>query len=264
MTSRDGGRRVWDSLATQHGSTAPLKAVIGSTSLGNEYFDRSTKRSLSRLDLGPDDVVLDFGCGVGRLSLWLAPRVRSVLGADISHEMVKVASQRAGSSDIRNVSFTVLENGALPLEDGTVSFVVCSGVLKYFMTDDDCSRVVRELSRVLKGGGRVAVIDECADNGPLRVAGTCELGGECVLRSPSQYETVFAEHSMRLRESRPVYRKRAVARLERLERALKMPDRAPKWARALAITLDLELEDLFRRRGRSPRGFRLLVFEKVR
>ncbi|MBP0582110.1 class I SAM-dependent methyltransferase [Labrys sp. LIt4] len=58
--------------------------------------------------LAPSHRALDFGCGVGRLSLALAPRVRSVLGVDISENHLRYARQRAASHNIENVSFTCI------------------------------------------------------------------------------------------------------------------------------------------------------------
>ena len=54
------------------------------------------------------DKVLDFGCGVGRLTLALAPHARRVVGVDISPPHLKLAAERAGAQSIANVAFEAI------------------------------------------------------------------------------------------------------------------------------------------------------------
>jgi 2-polyprenyl-3-methyl-5-hydroxy-6-metoxy-1,4-benzoquinol methylase len=49
---------------------------------------------------------LDFGCGVGRLTLALAPHARQVIGVDVSPPHLNLATQRATEQSISNVQFT--------------------------------------------------------------------------------------------------------------------------------------------------------------
>jgi len=51
------------------------------------------------------DKALDFGCGVGRLTLALAPYARQVVGVDISPPHLKLAAERARAQSIANVAF---------------------------------------------------------------------------------------------------------------------------------------------------------------
>ena len=51
------------------------------------------------------DDVLDLGCGIGRIAGAIAPRVRSVLGLDVSPGMIAEATQRYG--DVGNLRFAV-------------------------------------------------------------------------------------------------------------------------------------------------------------
>lgn len=56
-------------------------------------------------DLGPDTTVLDIGSGGGHLSVALAPYVKSVLGIDVSSNMVKHATKLAHENEVNNVTF---------------------------------------------------------------------------------------------------------------------------------------------------------------
>ncbi len=140
---RDEQRERWDSLAAAHGSTEPLRAVIGSTPLGNDYLDRTTKRFLGKLlRVGTSDVVLDYGCGVGRLALWLAPQVEQVIAMDISPKMIDVATAESVRRGIDNATFAVAEGYTLPVETASVDVVICGSVLKYVLDDDDLAVLV--------------------------------------------------------------------------------------------------------------------------
>ena len=43
------------------------------------------------LELNGDEIVLDFGCGSGRISYWIAPKVRRVVGLEITPEMIALS-----------------------------------------------------------------------------------------------------------------------------------------------------------------------------
>ncbi len=55
------------------------------------------------LEVGPDDAVLDIGCGVGRLTRALARRAGQVYGLDVSREMLRLAEQQ--NPDLENVEW---------------------------------------------------------------------------------------------------------------------------------------------------------------
>jgi cyclopropane fatty-acyl-phospholipid synthase-like methyltransferase len=66
----------------------------GSEVLGYVATDWRVIRTLFRVNaLSPDDVLLDYGCGKGRVALWVASKfpVRRVIGVDLDPELVAVA-----------------------------------------------------------------------------------------------------------------------------------------------------------------------------
>ena len=100
--------------------------------------------------------LLDLGCSAGLYtrSLTLAPGVGDVVGIDISPSMLKEAARRARG--IRAwPSFARADAKNLPFADGAFSSAVCGGSLNEF---GDPSRVLRETHRVLRAGGRLAVM----------------------------------------------------------------------------------------------------------
>jgi SAM-dependent methyltransferase len=254
---RDEQRQRWDSLAAAHGSTEPLRAVIGSTPLGNAYLDQTTKRFLGKL-LHPEasDVVLDYGCGVGRLALWLAPQVRQVIAMDISPEMIDVATREGVARGVDNATFSVTEDYRLPIETGSVDVVVCGSVLKYVLEDDDLGVLVEEFGRVLRAGGRVAMIEEVDEDGPSVLSGSGEIGGTSRLRPAGEYRDLFSRNGMSAHGDWPIYHQRVL----RLYSRAGGKGKPPPWLASVLVQAEIQVESLLRRRVRTRRGFRLLYF----
>jgi len=107
--------------------------------------------------LEPGQQVLDLACGTGLVTLAAGAIVGdggSVLGTDLSGQMVEVARQRAIEQRASNVAFRRMDAETLKLPDATFDVVLCSLGLMYV---PDPQQALREWRRVLKPGGRVAI-----------------------------------------------------------------------------------------------------------
>ncbi|MGB0767574.1 MAG: ArsR/SmtB family transcription factor [Phycisphaeraceae bacterium] len=109
--------------------------------------------------LPADWTVVDLGCGSGILAAELSPFVRRVIGIDNSDAMLIAAAQR--NEQATNVDLRKGGLDALPIEDGSVDATLCVIVLSYI---DDPAEAIREMSRVLRPGGRAVVVDLLAHN----------------------------------------------------------------------------------------------------
>jgi len=96
---------------------------------------------------------LDSGCGAGALAFSLAPFVGSVVGVDLSADLVAAGRQLAPA----NCELTVGDATALPFEYGSFDIVGCMRVLHHARRPE---LVVSELARVTRPGGRILLIDQ--------------------------------------------------------------------------------------------------------
>jgi ArsR family transcriptional regulator len=104
--------------------------------------------------LPADWTVADLGCGTGALAAELAPRVARVIAVDQSPAMLRAARRRL--AQFRNVEVHEARLEALPLGDGTCHAAIAALVLAYL---DDPAPALREAARVLRPGGRLAVLE---------------------------------------------------------------------------------------------------------
>jgi ubiquinone/menaquinone biosynthesis C-methylase UbiE len=112
---------------------------------------------LSLASLEPGDRVLDIACGTGLVSFGAARAVGPeghVLGIDLSERMVDAAERRARDLHLSNCSFSRMDAETLALPDASFDVVLCALGLMYM---PDPEEAVREMRRVLRPGGRVAL-----------------------------------------------------------------------------------------------------------
>lgn len=111
--------------------------------------------SLASLALLPEQwVVADLGCGTGATTAELARVVATVYGIDNSPEMLQAARQ--STDGLNNVELRQGELEAVPIDDGACDGALLVLVLTYV---PDPVKVVRQMRRILKPGGRAVVVD---------------------------------------------------------------------------------------------------------
>lgn len=145
----------WNSQASSPESA--ISAVDGSQS--EEVVQHTGRWSAEQvraaLDIGPQDNVLELGCGIGRIGRELAPRCRHWTGVDISENMIRHARERMQALD--NVSFHQLDRSSLDmLEDNSIDKAYSIAVFCH-MDKEDLFLYMQELNRVVRPGGTIFV-----------------------------------------------------------------------------------------------------------
>jgi SAM-dependent methyltransferase len=111
-----------------------------------------------QLRLGDGQRLLDVGCGLGEAALALARDLGAhgeLVGVDVSAEMVAAARAAAGATRCRT-RFTVGDACALDEPDGYFDVVRSERTLQWLT---DPAAAVGEMSRVVRPGGRISLID---------------------------------------------------------------------------------------------------------
>jgi ubiquinone/menaquinone biosynthesis C-methylase UbiE len=100
--------------------------------------------------------VLDYGCGAGDNAVLIASHGASVVGVDISPELIELAGKRLKAHDLdKNVEFRVGSAHELPLEDESVDIVFGNAILHHL----DLKLASKEVFRVLKKSGRAIFLE---------------------------------------------------------------------------------------------------------
>lgn len=94
--------------------------------------------------------VLDFGCGWGGETLWLAQRALNVIGCDINVEALEQAKHYQNTWGSENVQFVRSESTSLPLKSNSIDAVFSTNVFEHVMQP---TAALCEIRRVLKPGG---------------------------------------------------------------------------------------------------------------
>jgi SAM-dependent methyltransferase len=112
-------------------------------------------RALDALGVGPGLFCLDVGAGSGGAALLAAQRGASVVATDASIHMARRIAARARGADLGRVYTAVMDGTVLALADASIDIALSIFGLILF---PDPIGGLREIGRVLKRGGRVAVV----------------------------------------------------------------------------------------------------------
>jgi demethylmenaquinone methyltransferase/2-methoxy-6-polyprenyl-1,4-benzoquinol methylase len=120
------------------------------------------EEAIEWVDVGPDDRVLDVGCGTGFATEGLLERTDALYGLDQSVHQLEQAWAKLGKHD--PVAFSLGDAERLPFADDEFDVVWSSGSIEYW---PEPVATLRELRRVGRPGGRVLVVGPDAPRNPL-------------------------------------------------------------------------------------------------
>jgi SAM-dependent methyltransferase len=126
-----------------------------------------------------DERWLEAACGPGLIARALAPLAGAVVGVDATPAMVSLARREAAG--LANVEFALGDAGALAFADGEFDGAITRFSLHHIPVP---SRVVAELARVVRPGGKVVIADHLVDDDADAAAWETEVER---LRDPSHW-----------------------------------------------------------------------------
>jgi ubiquinone/menaquinone biosynthesis C-methylase UbiE len=192
------------------------EASVALYSLGSpELLKHASSELIERLHgwglLAPSAVVLDLGCGIGRLLEGLAPQVRFVLGVEISSNMMLVARRRcAGWPNVGLIRTSGCDLAAIA--DESVDVVCAFDTFPYIVRlgPELVIGHISDARRILKPGGSLVILNFSYRGDITRdraeVADLAEHCGLKVLRNGTPEFTLWdgiAFHLLRTPEVRP-------------------------------------------------------------
>lgn len=189
-------RELWEQAAAD----GDLRAVLDAADVSgrkNNYIDALHKRELARaLRLQGNEIILDFGSGVGRISSWLAPRCRKVIGIDVTPAMV----QKAAETNLReNIEYRSYDGLNIPSEKEYFDCLTSVYVLQHVTAEEDFVKLADEFRRVLRPGGKACLIEQVSAL-QAHEEGTPEDFN--LRRKPAEYIDVFRQNGFYCEEWR--------------------------------------------------------------
>ncbi|MCB1024849.1 MAG: methyltransferase domain-containing protein [Acidobacteria bacterium] len=157
-----------------------------------DYLSRNLARSVIRP--GKNEVILDFGCGVGRLSEFLAKDAGKIIGLDLSDEMLKVAEKNKKSPNIEYKNTSEIAE----LQDNTFDKIFTFWVLQH-IEDVTLSKYIEKFHRLLKDNGTLFVFEQTQ-------TATTNYNDVHIQRAGSDYENLFLQGSFQLIKKKNVFR----------------------------------------------------------
>lgn len=170
------------------------------------YFQFLQKRVIHLLDLHEGQRFLDIGCGTGWAVRYAASLVKNeggFYGIDISSRMIEKAQESC--SGCESIYFYKADAEALPFENDLFDFIICTNSFHHYFTP---SKMLNEVYRVLKTGGRILILDPTADAFLMKMYDkwTKKRESEHVkYYSTQEYRKLLAQARLNYVSSRPIW-----------------------------------------------------------
>ena len=158
-------KKVWSALSTTE-DQAKLHVIGVTDEAAFQATGEETLRFLQdTVGIGKEDVVLEIGCGVGRVGKIVAPVCRKWIGCDVASNMLSLTAQRL--KGLPNVELVEISGYNLSGVEDTSVDVVYSTVVFMHLESWDRYNYISDAFRVLRPKGRIYVdnINLCTDGG---------------------------------------------------------------------------------------------------
>jgi len=110
------------------------------------------------------DIVLDYGCGTGRISNEIAGNVKLIHAIDISANMIEIAKQKADGRGIENIDYARATLFDERYERGSYDVILAFYILHLL---EDTPKVMQRINELLKRGGLIISVTPCMGEKPF-------------------------------------------------------------------------------------------------
>jgi ubiquinone/menaquinone biosynthesis C-methylase UbiE len=197
--------KVYNNKAILHPNmNAVLDAGTSARSLrSNILHDFFSKKIVTAfMPKNAEFTLLDFGTGVGRMSKFLSPFYKNIIGVDVSENMLKIANENKQM----NIENHLLTNHVLPINENSVDIVFSYWVFAS-ISNAELAKIFPEIYRVMKPNSQIYFYEQTM--------------------SQSQYD--FNVHKKRTIEEYTELLTDAGFEFVRSEKLLRMPSYAMAW-----------------------------------
>ncbi|MEI7801602.1 MAG: class I SAM-dependent methyltransferase [Bacteroidota bacterium] len=173
---------------------AVLDVAMGQehSNIYRNYFTASY--ILKNLHPKPNDTILDFGCGVGRIAKKLSSVSKKIVGVDSNVAMIETAKQKFAANTIE---YFLLHDFKIPAENNQFDTAFSHWVFQN-INDEESVLWLNELKRTLKSTGKILLFEQ--------VKNETKESDKHLFRSPAHYKNLFNNAELKLTASFPVMR----------------------------------------------------------
>lgn len=149
---------TWDNLYSEHPDAYELL-------VSHEDYAGNLAPAIEQIQPLTGTTAAEFGCGTGRVTSLLQPRVQRVHAFDLTAPMLRVAQEKRRRLAWTNVSLTLADSRALPTRDGWADFAIEGWaflqIAVWHPADwrGQLGRALDEMRRAVRPGGRMILIE---------------------------------------------------------------------------------------------------------
>ena len=195
-------RSFFNDRAKKSGSMAnPYTAVL----LGDQSSDRASQWDkyeksflVSQIDFNKSDVILDIGCGMGRLAELLIPLCGYYIGADFSDGMIKLAKERLSKTENKNYEFITASFNEVSSDPGRfdkkITKLVVTGVSMY-INDSDLEECYKNILNLMSDSSLLYIEETVAIKTRLTLddikSDSLKSNYDAIYRTPEEYNEFY-------------------------------------------------------------------------
>jgi SAM-dependent methyltransferase len=150
---------TWKRLEIEAADASARTSLVWYRENHGVWSEIEVRTVLHHLRLRPEHGVLDVGCGAGRISLAIAPRVRSLTSVDISPGCIAALHASAAERGLRNIRGIASDLNDLETPPQSFDRAVAIEMLQHIPGAELRLDAVRRIRRALAPGGRFVTVN---------------------------------------------------------------------------------------------------------